>query len=124
MKISVPKKKWAQTMHQRSFQKLANHVARHYPMDRALHKAVRDTFKSMDNAAMKLAKSAKKSAPKRTRKSTAKRRTTARRATKRTTARKSTPKRTTARKRTAPKRRTTARRTTARRGNWRRRRAA
>ena len=85
MKISVPKKKWAQASHKRCFAKLAKHVMTHYPKDSALHKAVRETFSSMNDAAIKLEKSAKKkAAPKRPRKrTTARKRATAR---KRTTA--------------------------------------
>ena len=95
MKISVPKKKWAQVSHKRSWEKLAGHVLKHYPMDKALHKAVRDSFKSMDACGSKLHKSAAKSTPRKARK-------TARR-------------KSTARKRSAPKRRTTARRRSMRR---------
>ncbi len=119
MKISVPKKKWAQAGHKRCFEKLAKHVTNHYPKDSALHKAVRDAFKSMNDAALKLEKSAKKkAAPKRPRK-----RTTAR---KRATARKrrGVVRRRTAR-RSAPRRRSAAaRRTTARRPGIRRRKSA
>ncbi len=106
MKISVPKKKWAQASHKRSWEKLAGHVLKHYPMDKALHKAVRDSFKSMDACGSKLQKSAAKSTPRKARK-TARRKSMARR---RTTAR-----RRTARKRSAPKRRRTARRRNMRR---------
>ncbi len=121
MKISVPKRKWAQVSHMRSWNKLAKHVMSHYPKDSTLHKAVRDSFKSMNDAATKLQKSAKKkAAPKRARKSTARRRTTARKGS----ARKSTARRSTAR-RWAPKRRAAARRrTTARRRVLRRRKSA
>lgn len=99
MKISVPKKKWATTSHQRCWQKLANHVMSHYPKDAALHKAVRDSFKSMDAAATKLAKSSKKAAPARRRKTTAKRRTTARKRSARRPAKRTARRRTTARRR-------------------------
>ncbi len=73
MKISVPKRSWAKASHVRHFEKLAKHVMNHYPKDTALHKAVRDSFKSMNDAATKLTKSARKAAPKRARKSTARR---------------------------------------------------
>ena len=108
MKISVAKKKWATTSHQRCCQKLANHVMSHYPKDTALHKAVRESFKSMDAAATKLAKSSKKASPARRRKTTARRRTTARKRTARGPAKRTA-------RRAAPKRRTTARRRTTRR---------
>ena len=101
MKISVAKKKWATTSHQRCCQKLANHVMSHYPKDSALHKAVRDSFKSMDAAATKLAKSSKKAAPARRRKTSAKRRTTARKRTARRPAKRTARRRTTARRRAA-----------------------
>ena len=95
MKISVPKKKWAQASHKHSWERLAKHVMKHYPMDKALHKAVRDSFRSMDDCGTKLQKSAAKGAPRKARK---------------TTRRKST-----ARRRSAPKRRTSARRRNLRR---------
>ncbi len=98
MKISVAKKKWATTSHQRCCQKLANHVMSHYPKDSALHKAVRDSFKSMDAAATKLAKSSKKAAPARRRKTSAKRRTTARKRTARRPAKRTARRRTTRRR--------------------------
>ncbi len=108
MKISVPKKKWAQASHKHSWERLAKHVMKHYPMDKALHKAVRDSFRSMDDCGTKLHKSAAKSAPRKARKTT-RRKSTARRRTARRTARRPV------RRRSAPKRGTSARRR-----NWRR----
>lgn len=122
MKISVPKKKWAQANHQRSFAKLAKHVMSHYPKDSTLHKAVRDSFKSMNDAAAKLEKGARKAAPKRARKRPTRRRSTGRRSAprKRSTARRSGARRRTARS-WAPKRRSAPARRTARRRATRRR---
>ena len=117
MNISVPKRKWATATHMRNCERLAKHVMSHYPKDSTLHKAVRDSFKSMNDAATKLEKSSRKAAPKRARKSTTRRR--------RTTARKAAPrKRTTVRRRTAKRRAPASRRTTARRRPMRRRKSA
>ncbi len=104
MKISVPKKKWAQASHKHSWERLAKHVMKHYPMDKALHKAVRDSFKSMDACGSKLQKSAAKSTPRKARKTT-RRKSTARRRTARRPAR----------RRSAPKHGTSARRRNLRR---------
>ena len=112
MMIKVTNKKCFAVSHKASWQKLANHVMSHYPKDVALHKAVKGAFKAFDASAMKLRKSAAKTAkPKRR---TAKRTTPKRRTAKRRTAKRATPKRRTAR-RSAPKRRTAKRRVVRRR---------
>lgn len=104
MKIKVPSKTWHTGEMKRHWNKLANLVSKHYPMDSALHGAVRGVFKSSDTGAMKLKKtstktSAKRKAPKRrtTKRGTQRRRATGRRAPKRSTARRRTTKRRTAR---------------------------
>ena len=104
MAIKVTSKKCFTASHKQSFQKLANYVMSHYPKDTNLHKAVRGTFKAMDDAAAKMGKagaSKKRATPKRR---TAKRRTAKRSAPKRRTARRRSA------KRAAPKRRRMRRR--------------
>ena len=66
MAIKVSSKKCFTASQKRSWQKLANYVTSHYPKDSDLHKAVRGTFKAIDDAAKKLGKASKKHAkPKR-----------------------------------------------------------
>ncbi len=121
MKIKVTTRKWATATQKRSLQKLANHVCSHYPKDKALHKAVRDTFKSMDAAASNWSKGWKKASAKKrgpARKSAPKRRTASRRRTSSSRWSKRGS------RRAAPKRRTVRRRTTSgRRWSGRRKRA-
>lgn len=112
MKINVSAKKWQTATSKRSWKKLADHIASHYPKDKTLHAAVRGMFKSTDAAVARQAKSAtKKRRPAAKRRSAPKRRSTAKRRTaKRRSARKA-----------APKRRSAARRTMRRRPARRRR---
>ena len=119
MQIKVSNRKWYGTSQKRSWQRLANYVVSHYPKDSSLHQCIRGAFRSFDDCASKLAKSAPKGSKRRTvrKRRKARRATPKRRTAKRRTARRSKPKRRTA-KRTAPKRRT------ARRGVVRRRRRA
>ena len=107
MAIKISSKKCFTASHKQSFQKLANYVMSHYPKDTNLHKAVRGTFKAMDDAAVKLSKAAsrKRAMPKRC------------------SAKRAAPKRRTA-KRSAPKRRSMKRSPPKRRRAMRRRRAA
>ncbi len=82
MAIKISSKKCFTASHKQSFQKLANYVTSHYPKDTNLHKAVRGTFKAMDDAAAKMSKAASKKRAKPKRRS-AKRRTAKRRSVKR-----------------------------------------
>ncbi len=117
MAIKISSKKCFTASHKQSFQKLANYVMSHYPKDPNLHKAVRGTFKAMDNAAAKMSKAAskKRAMPKRRSAKRAKprRRAAKRAAPKRRTAKRSAPKRRSM-KRSAPKRRAMRRRRTRR----------
>lgn len=108
MAIKISSKKCFTASHKQSFQKLANYVMSHYPKDTNLHKAVRGTFKAMDDAAAKMSKvaSKKRAMPKRR---SAKRAAPKRRSAKRRTAKRSAPKRRSM-KRSAPKRRRAMRR--------------
>ena len=108
MAIKISSKKCFTASHKQSFQKLANYVMSHYPKDTNLHKAVRGTFKAMDDAAAKMSKvaSKKRATPKRR---SAKRAAPKRRSAKRRTAKRSAPKRRSM-KRSAPKRRRAMRR--------------
>ncbi len=108
MAIKISSKKCFTASHKQSFQKLANYVMSHYPKDTNLHKAVRGTFKAMDDAAAKMSKAAskKRAMPKRR---VAKRAAPKRRSAKRRTAKRSAPKRRSM-KRSAPKRRRAMRR--------------
>ncbi len=117
MAIKISSKKCFTASHKQSFQKLANYVMSHYPKDTNLHKAVRGTFKAMDDAAAKMSKvaSKKRALPKRR---SAKRAKPRRRAAKRRTAKRRTA------KRSAPKRRSMKRSAPKRRRAMRRRRAA
>jgi hypothetical protein len=101
MKIKSPNRKSYTIAHKRNCQKVADHVATHYPKDKALHKWVRAMFKSMDQSVSKL----EKAKPKSTRRRTTKR---IRRTTGRRTIKRSAPKRRRVMKRTA--RRSTPRR--------------
>lgn len=103
MAIKTSSKKCFTASHKQSFQKLANYVMSHYPKDTNLHKAVRGTFKAMDDAAVKLSKAASK------KREMPKRRSAKRAAPKRRTAKRSAPKRRSM-KRSPPKRRRTMRR--------------
>ena len=98
MAIKISSKKCFTASHKQSFQKLANYVMSHYPKDTNLHKAVRGTFKAMDDAAAKMSKAASKKRAK----------------PRRRTAKRATPKRRTAKrrrmKRAAPRRHSRARR--------------
>ena len=109
MAIKVTSKKCFTASHKQSFQKLANYVMSHYPKDTNLHKAVRGTFKAMDDAAAKMGKAGASK-----KRATSRRRTLKRATPKRRTAKRSAPKRRTARrrsaKRAAPKRRRMRRR--------------
>ncbi len=112
MAIKVSSKKCFTASQKRSWQKLANYVTSHYPKDSDLHKAVRGTFKAIDDAAKKLGKASKKHAkPKR---SAIKRTTPKHRKVKRSPAKHRTAKRSPAKrrgvKRAAPKRHTAKRR--------------
>lgn len=107
MAIKTSSKKCFTASHKQSFQKLANYVMSHYPKDTNLHKAVRGTFKAMDDAAVKLSKATSKKRP----------------MPKRRSAKRAAPKRRTA-KRSAPKRRSMKRSPPKRRRAMRRRRAA
>jgi hypothetical protein len=118
MAIKTSSKKCFTASHKQSFQKLANYVMSHYPKDTNLHKAVRGTFKAMDDAAAKLSKAAskKRAMPKRRsvkhakpRRRVAKRAAPKRRSAKRRTAKRRAPKRRSM-KRSAPKRRRAMRR--------------
>ena len=122
MAIKISSKKCFTASHKQSFQKLANYVMSHYPKDANLHKAVRGTFKAMDDAAAKMSKAAskKRTMPKRRsakrakpRRRAAKRAAPKRRSVKRRTAKRSAPKRRSM-KRSAPKRRAMRRRRTRR----------
>ena len=108
MAIKISSKKCFTASHKQSFQKLANYVMSHYPKDTNLHKAVRGTFKAMDDAAAKMSKvaSKKRAMPKRR---SAKRAAPKRRSAKRRTAKRRAPKRRSM-KRSAPKRRRAMRR--------------
>jgi hypothetical protein len=107
MAIKVSSKKCFTASQKRSWQKLANYVTSHYPKDSDLHKAVRGTFKAIDDAAKKLGKAPKKNAkPKRR---AIKRTTPKHRKVKRSTAKRSPAKRRGV-KRAAPKRHTAKRR--------------
>ncbi len=108
MAIKISSKKCFTASHKQSFQKLANYVMSHYPKDANLHKAVRGTFKAMDDAAAKMSKVASKKRAKPRRRS-AKRAAPKRRSAKRRTAKRSAPKRRSM-KRSAPKRRRAMRR--------------
>ncbi|MCH6561452.1 MAG: hypothetical protein IH800_03395 [Myxococcales bacterium] len=103
MAIKTSSKKCFTASHKQSFQKLANYVMSHYPKDTNLHKAVRGTFKAMDDAAAKLSKAASK------KRAMPKRRSAKRAAPKRRTAKRSAPKRRSM-KRSPPKRRRAMRR--------------
>ncbi len=122
MAIKISSKKCFTASHKQSFQKLANYVMSHYPKDTNLHKAVRGTFKAMDDAAAKMSNvaSKKRAMPKRR---SAKRAKPRRRAAKRTAPKRRSVKRRTA-KRSAPKRRSMKRSAPKRRRAMRRRRAA
>lgn len=122
MAIKISSKKCFTASHKQSFQKLANYVMSHYPKDTNLHKAVRGTFKAMDDAAAKMSKAAskKRAVPKRR---SAKRAKPRRRAAKRAAPKRRSVKRRTA-KRSAPKRRSMKRSAPKRRRAMRRRRAA
>ncbi len=121
MAIKISSKKCFTASHKQSFQKLANYVMSHYPKDTNLHKAVRGTFKAMDDAAAKMSKAAskKRAMPKRR---SAKRAKPRRRAAKRAAPKRRSVKRRTA-KRSAPKRRSMKRSTPKRRRAMRRRRS-
>ena len=99
MAIKISSKKCFTASHKQSFQKLANHVMSHYPKDTNLHKAVRGTFKAMDDAAAKMSKAASKKRAK------PKRRTAKRAKPRRRTAKRATPKRRSAKRRTVKRRR-------------------
>ncbi|TDJ00160.1 MAG: hypothetical protein E2O73_06365 [Deltaproteobacteria bacterium] len=103
MAIKTSSKKCFTASHKQSFQKLANYVMSHYPKDTNLHKAVRGTFKAMDDAAVKLSKATSK------KRAMPKRRSAKRAAPKRRTAKRSAPKRRSM-KRSPPKRRRAMRR--------------
>ena len=103
MAIKTSSKKCFTASHKQSFQKLANYVMSHYPKDTNLHKAVRGTFKAMDDAAAKLSKAASR------KRAMPKRRSAKRAAPKRRTAKRSAPKRRSM-KRSPPKRRRAMRR--------------
>jgi len=101
MAIKVTSKKCFTASHKQSFQKLANYVMSHYPKDTNLHKAVRGTFKAMDDAAAKMGKagaSKKRATPKRR---TAKRSAPKRRTARRRSAKRAAPKRRRMRRRAA-----------------------
>ena len=108
MAIKISSKKCFTASHKQSFQKLANYVMSHYPKDTNLHKAVRGTFKAMDDAAAKMSKAASKKRAKPKRR-TAKRAKPKRRAAKRATSMRRTAKRRRM-KRAAPRRHSQARR--------------
>lgn len=117
MAIKVSSKKCFTASQKRSWQKLANYVTSHYPKDSDLHKAVRGTFKAIDDAAKKLGKAPKKHAkPKRRaiKRTTPKRHKAKHRKVKRSPAKRRSVKRTPAKrrgvKRAAPKRHTAKRR--------------
>ena len=103
MAIKTSSKKCFTASHKQSSQKLANYVMSHYPKDTNLHKAVRGTFKAMDDAAVKLSKATSK------KRAMPKRRSAKRAAPKRRTAKRSAPKRRSM-KRSPPKRRRAMRR--------------
>ncbi len=94
MKIKSPNRRSYTVAHKRNCQRVANHVATHYPKDKALHKWVRAMFTSMDQTVSKLEKAKPKTMRRRTTKPA--RRTTGRRSIKR-----SAPKRRRTMKRTA-----------------------
>jgi hypothetical protein len=113
MAIKISSKKCFTASHKQSFQKLANYVMSHYPKDTNLHKAVRGTFKAMDDAAAKMSKVASK-----------KRAMPKRRSAKRAAPKRRSAKRRNAKRRSAPKRRSMKRSAPKRRRAMRRRRAA
>ncbi|MCZ6713415.1 MAG: hypothetical protein O7B29_05655 [Deltaproteobacteria bacterium] len=117
MAIKTSSKKCFTASHKQSFQKLANYVMSHYPKDTNLHKAVRGTFKAMDDAAVKLSKATSK------KRAMPKRRSVKHAKPRRRVAKRAAPKRRTA-KRSAPKRRSMKRSPPKRRRAMRRRRAA
>ncbi len=81
MKIKSPNRRSYTVAHKRNCQRVANHVATHYPKDKALHKWVRAMFTSMDQTVSKLETAKPKSMHRRTiKRSAPKRRHTPRRA--------------------------------------------
>ncbi len=110
MQIKVSNRKWYGTSQKRSWQRLANYVVSHYPKDSSLHQCIRGAFRSFDDCASKLAKSAPKGSKRRTvrKRRTAKRRTARRSKPKRRTAKRAAPKRPTARRRVVRRRRRAA----------------